>query len=1211
MSHVLHLELCRDPRLVGGKAINLARLLAAGLPVPTGFAITTDAYRAAAHDGIPTALPDEVREAIATAYAAMGSPVVAVRSSATAEDLAGASMAGQYETVLNVHGIDAVCAAVLRCWRSIDTPRVRAYLTEQRIDIAQVAMAVAVQRLVPSAAAGVLFTVNPRSGDDGEMLIESSWGLGEAVVGALVQPDTLVVDRVTGAVRHAVIADKRTEIVPGTHGESAVPEERRHIPSLDAAQIDELRQLGLRVEALYGAPQDLEWAIAGGRLFLLQSRAITTLAAVPERLARSERSALAAELAAGRGPWVRHNICETLPHPTPLTWSVIDRFMSGAGGFGTLYRAAGFDPAPDGVLRLIAGRPYQDLARSAGLFWAGYPFAYDLDRLRNDPGAAQDPPSIPNGTPSELADANRRLVTIGTGITTLADDLDRQLETTIIPAFRAWVTEESARDLAALDNEQLLALWRDSDARVMGDFAAQSLLPSVVCADAMARLRSQLEPWCWDEEPSAVAERLAASTTADSTVRSTTGLRALARGELTRSAWLAEYGHRAPSEFDLATPRWTERPDDLAAIAAPLREAPDPLQLHRERVARAAAETETITARMDATSAAALLATLAVLQRYLRFREDGKHELMRGYAVLRRLALEAGRRLGISADVFHLDESELTSALRSGFAPLPLIAQRRLRRQAESGLYPAAFIAASDLPELGRPPVLAGGDCMAAFAIASGSGRGPARIVQQPDTAGELGKGYVLVCPSTDPSWTPLFVNAAALVLERGGALSHGAVVARELGIPAVVLDGATRILKDGETVAVDGARGLVMRGDAQPASGPTESVPTPTSGPIPRSQLPPPPGPGEARSARWRNVGLLLWGIVLAAAFWPGVWSTSHVYQPIIAALDAVLWPLLRSIGGPLTVTVLAGGMAVLCMLLQRLLTDNHRLVIARDRAAALRTTAMALPAEDPRRAELLAAASPVQWRILGASMVPVGLLLGPMIFGVFWLTDRIEVQANPPGTPVQLIAEIDGEHKTPITVSGEGLTVEEAITPATQALPPIRATLIDLQRSWTRSSNLASQPWELQAAGRAARTATLADLAAYLEQPMPNRELFWRIATPERSGRFDVTLKAADGGELARIPLVLGADVAPQQTELVTRRGQVDKLLPVIRPAAGPVKRIVVLYQNAQATASPPPFLRPFAWAGWNWDLGWIGFYIAIYVPAMLLAKRLLRVA
>jgi len=174
--------------LVGGKAVNLARMIQAGLPVPGGFVVTTAAYRDARWGG-DSSLPDDLAGEIVAAWQEMGSPAVAVRSSATAEDMAEASMAGQYETVLDVTDESALRAAVLHCWASLDSPRTRTYLAEHGIDLARVAMAVVVQELVPSDVAGVMFTANPRTGSRDECIVEGSYGLGEAVVSGMVQPD--------------------------------------------------------------------------------------------------------------------------------------------------------------------------------------------------------------------------------------------------------------------------------------------------------------------------------------------------------------------------------------------------------------------------------------------------------------------------------------------------------------------------------------------------------------------------------------------------------------------------------------------------------------------------------------------------------------------------------------------------------------------------------------------------------------------------------------------------------------------------------------------------------------------------------------------------------------------------------------------------------------------------------------------------------------
>ena len=243
--YILPLADCRDPAAVGGKAINLSRLINAGFPVPGGFAVTTSAYRAAEGAAEP---PADVRDAILTAYRGMGSPVVAVRSSATAEDLAEASMAGQYETFLDIAG-----RAGSRCrgdpmLGQPDSERVRAYLAEHGIDRAQVAMGVVVQKLVPADVAGVLFTANPRPGALGEMLIESSWGLGEAVVSGLVQPDTFVLDRATGAATSIRASNKKTWVPAGSRsgGAQATPDELRQKLSLNSRQVLALWRLGLQ-----------------------------------------------------------------------------------------------------------------------------------------------------------------------------------------------------------------------------------------------------------------------------------------------------------------------------------------------------------------------------------------------------------------------------------------------------------------------------------------------------------------------------------------------------------------------------------------------------------------------------------------------------------------------------------------------------------------------------------------------------------------------------------------------------------------------------------------------------------------------------------------------------------------------------------------------------------------------------------------------------
>ena len=1248
---VLGLGECHDAGLVGGKAINLAHLVGAGFPVPDGFVVTTEAFRRAAGSG---EVPAKVRAEILDAYRRMGSPGVAVRSSATAEDLAAASMAGQYETFLDVSGEAELLDAVRRCWAALDSPRTRAYLAEHGIDPAGVAMAVVVQRMAPADAAGVLFTANPRTGSREEMLLEASWGLGEVVVSGKVQPDTLILDRATGAVKSCTIGDKAVWVEPGSRAERPVPEDRRRAACLSHGDIGNLWRLGLRVMEHFGAAQDIEWAIGGGKLHLLQSRAITTLetAEAYERRLQETRAALRQWKHEGRGDWVRHNIGETLPHPTPLAWSVIRRFMSGGGGFGAMYRAVGFEPseavAREGFLELVGGRVYMDLSRAGGMFFEDFPFRYDLGLLRTNPDAAQGPPTVPAGSLRARLRVGRKLRGIQLRLEGLAADFDRQLDARIIPDFLRWVGEEKDRDLEALGAKEWVDLWRARERRVMDDFGPQSLLPSLIAAMAMERLREFLREHFWDDNPASphyaeagpeeLANVLAAGAEPDLTLRANVGLYDVASGRGSLEKWLGAYGHRAPEEFDLATPRWRERPESVRTMAAHLSGGASPAAMHERRAAESARCAEGLAARLSGRARDEFQRRLGLVRRYMRFREDGKHYLMMGYDLLRDLALEAGRRLGIGEDVFLLELEELHDALSTGFAPLHLLEQRRMSRGAEARLSLPDVITGAEIDSLGEPPPIVGCDRCAAFPLSSGVAAGPARIVFSPAEAGDLGREYVLVCPSSDPNWTPLFVNAAALVMEMGGSLSHGAVVAREMGIPAVVLSGATKRFRDGEPLVVDGTSGAVSRAEVvvvgRGAPRPTQTAQglavDPHDTRIPYCQRPPVPGARERAGGMLRNVFLLVWGAYLVAAFaLPAAW----LYRPTMAALDAALWPLVAAFGKAGAVAVLAGGLAVITMAGQRLLTDNQRLRVAKARAARLRAEAGGLPADSPRRQALLAlaglrpgvaglrpgGAGPVHTRVFLAALVPIAVILGPMVMSFMWLPQRVDPASwNPrPGATAYVTAMVDGDYLKPVTLTADSGLVLEAVTPASQSNKPVRATLEELLASWQKMAK-GSPP---ERVGRGAPRPTLAedsppdavmvaDLTEYLKGQIPAQGISWTLRTPEdRPGRFAVSL-AADGAEQVRTRLVLGDRWPPESKEdLGDGKGPVQ----TARPAGmgSPIRLVKVKYVEAK-TQGADVFWAPLAVFGRpDWDAGWLSLYLVVYLPMMFLCRWLFGIA
>jgi rifampicin phosphotransferase len=1212
-----------DKSLAGGKAVNLSTLIRAGFPVPEGFVITTDAYNAWAQSSTQD-IPEDLKSQILRAYRALGSPPVAVRSSATAEDMGEASMAGQYETFLDVRDEQSLLTRVRLCWASLDSPRTRAYLKQHGIDLANVAMAVVVQKLVPADVAGVLFTANPQTGSKAEMLIEASWGLGEAVVSGLVQPDVLRIDRNTGRVFHARIADKQIMIPPGAdhHEEVPVEADRRRVPCLKSPDVLELWKLGVKAADHFQGPQDIEWALHDGKLYLLQSRPITTLedAETYETLLQSTRAQLRELLDQGKGPWAVHNLAETLPHPTPLTWSLMRRFMSGAGGFGQMYRQAGFEPSPavcrDGFLTLVAGRIYMDASLCPEMFFENFPFKYDLDQLKRNPDAAQNPPTIPSGPMMARLKMARKAARAASTVHQLAADFDHRLRSLVLPDFTQWVRQEKQRDLTALTNDELIDLWHAREKRVMDDFAPQSLLPSLISGAALADLRAFLEECFWDEDPDALANLLSSAHDPDKTLQANAHLYELSQGEETLDAWLTEYGHRAPEEFDLASPRWRERREELQQLARRLRDGHNPLDLHtahRHKVDQSLAE---LRAKIATADQAELDKRVNLARRYMPWREDGKFYLMLGYDLLRDVATEAARRLEIGEDVFLLTTEELFDAMKISFAPHHLLAQRKTQRRAEERIQLPHVIDPTNLDTLGTQSAIGNRQSaiLEAFAISPGSATGPARIVKSPTDAPNLGDRYVLVCPSTDPSWTPLFTNAAALILERGGTLSHGAVVAREMSIPAVVLRDACTILSDGEEITVDGRNGAVLRlpplpsGEGRGEGRRAETLPlaykpafesNTTDTAIPRDLLPPPPGRKDRRATTLRNLGFAIWSAYLLLLF---LLPQSWLYQPSLAVLDFVLWPLVRALGKPGATAVIAALLAAATMVGQKLLTDNTRLQLAKKRAAALTKEASKLPPDSPRAIALRTAAAPVQARVVGASFVPLALLLGPMVLIFLWLPLRVDPAswAAAPGTPVRIVATIQTDHKD---LQGSiridlppGLALHPD-SPATRNPPPIRKTL-ETYRATLKPSDLSAVPWELRELAEQARREKLAELDAYLASPIPAVPVEWTVLTPEnQSDTWPIAITA--GQDRLTLPITLGNRHAPPTSEIT-------------QPAGHPVTSLKAIY-------APPPrkptFFAPFGFLGRSslayWDIGWLGVYLLAYVPAMFLLRWALRIA
>jgi len=831
---------------VGGKGASLARLAAAGLPVPPGFHVTTAAYRrfvaehglqaqilaavsAAALDQPATleaassrigklfaqsAMPDDIAEAIRRAYAKLGEgdAPVAVRSSATAEDLPEMSFAGQQETYLNMRGEVMVLDAVKRCWASLWTARVIGYRARHDIASQDVSLAVVVQVLVPADAAGILFTANPLTGARDQVVINAAWGLGEAIVGGHVTPDTIVVDKASRRVveRHINRKDVMTVQSADSTCEAPVPADRRSQAVLSPAQAAGLARMGVQIEALYKQPMDIEWALAHGRIYVVQARPITTLRG--HNPAEGEWN----DSLTGDFLWTRGNYGEAIPDVmTPCTWSLVQILLDDA------------DPSvgPTRQYGNIGGRVYANLSAPASLAAAFGLGPRRFARMVEDGfGRLPEGVEIPIVRLSRLRLLRDALPLMVRRMFRMRDNLRR------LPEFLQSAPErnEALREKiqAAPSLRELAGLWDDEVAPFMHE--AFHMLEAAANQGGAAILftRRNLQKLVGEED----ADTLLTGPTGDwghlASLGPLIGLAQLAKGEISRETYARKYGHRGPHEIEVSTPRPAEDPDWIDKQLAGMREANEDAGalLARREDARQAAW-QRLHERFPRKEAAIRrqIDRWAVVAHE---REAARSEVIRAFWVLRSFVLRAGALTGQGEDIFFLPIGEILALLGSHQASLSNIPARRAAYERYCALpsYPAVVRGRfdpfqwaadpqrrSDMFDASRGTRSPADDVIAGFPGAHGTVEGCVRVIATAEDGSQLQVGEVLVTTVTNVGWTPLFPRAAAVVTDVGAPLSHAAIVARELGIPAVVGCGnATMRLHTGDRVHVDGGRGTV-----------------------------------------------------------------------------------------------------------------------------------------------------------------------------------------------------------------------------------------------------------------------------------------------------------------------------------------------------------------------------------------------------------------
>lgn len=900
---------------VGGKAANLGELMSAGLPVPDGFCLTTEAYvqaveplglgevhsalqdtpaddletlaalAARARSLITSAeLPTEIAGEILTAYRALDGVPVAVRSSATAEDLPFASFAGQQDTYLNVIDAVALLDAVRKCWASLWTDRAVAYRASRNIDPATVALAVVVQRMVDAEAAGVMFTANPVTGRRRESVIDASPGLGEAVVSGAVNPDHFVVDTGTGAILQRRLGDKRTAVrpLPGG-GTEFVDQSADGQACLTDAQIRELAALGSNAEAHYGAPQDTEWALdGGGKVWLTQSRPITTLYPLPEQVLPVEKN----RERRGPGDELRVYLCfslaQGLTRPlTPMGLAALRQIgssVAAAAGFDVPDPRSGPPPYVEAgqrifidltaaarstvgrriipnvfdvmearsakVLRSVFDDPRLSITRRTpwGLLRHVAPIAIRarvpeaavralvrpeaaLKRLNRFTTEFNATLELPQGASSHARIDHAEgilsrlfpnlpavLPLAGLGFAMLG------LAGKLLGAGKLFGSGED-RDGAGADGAGADGAGRNIDLQPV-----LRGLPNNVTTEmdlelwrVATKIKSDAESLAvlTGDPPAVLAQRFAAG---DLPAAAQTGL----------AGFLARYGHRAVAEIDVGMPRWRDDPTHILGVLANYLRLEDPERAPDRQFSKAAAEADAQIERLVAGASArgrlrgmAVRAALRRARLFAGLRELPKFQIILALAEVRKQLAEVGtvlaeqERIARADDIFFLDFAEANRAL-DGADMQDLVAQRRgaYYLELERRHIPRMLLSDGTEPEtLFTAVATAEPGALSGSPASAGTVTAPARVILDPLGA-HLEPGEILVAPSTDPGWTPLFLTAGGLVMEMGGPNSHGAVVAREYGIPAVVgVPDATSLLRTGQEVTVDGAAGTVVPG--------------------------------------------------------------------------------------------------------------------------------------------------------------------------------------------------------------------------------------------------------------------------------------------------------------------------------------------------------------------------------------------------------------
>jgi pyruvate,water dikinase len=857
--HVLGLQEVDETQVavVGGKGAQLGALSRIdGIRVPASFCVTTDAFRRIMAEAPSTddrldqlsrlnpddreairtlsaqirrtiegiAIPDDLAAAIIRALAQFGEQAAyAVRSSATAEDLPTASFAGQQDTYLNVVGPAAILQHVSRCWASLFTERAVTYRQRNGIDHRTVHMAVVVQQMVFPDAAGILFTADPVTGNRKVATVDAGFGLGEALVSGLVNPDVFKV-RDGEVVARAIAAKQRAvhALPAGGTQEVAIDSQRQEQPALTDAQVVRLVRLGRRIEAHFGRPQDIEWCLVDDGFQIVQSRPITTLFPIPE--AGDQENHVYVSVGHGQmmtdpmkplglSVWRLTAMVPMHEAGGRLFVDVTRRLASPASRAGLLDVMGRGDPLVRDALETVLDRDeFVPSLPDAGP--GGPPAGGASAPIETDPAIVTE---LIERSQASIATLERDIRTkTGPALfdflleafeehkRVLGDPLNRQaimagMEATwwLNDKLREWLGEKNAADTLTLS--------------APGNVSSEMGLALLDVADVI-RPRSEVVAFLQGVEDEDFLDELAK----------------LAGGTEARDAieaYLDRYGMRCVGEIDITRPRWRERPTTLVPVILDNVRNFEPGAAERrfeEGRQKAQKKAQDVLSRLRALPDGDQKADEAKrmidrVRTFIGYREYPKYGIVSRYFVYKQALLEEAERL-VRADVlpekediFYLTFQELHDVVRSNQVDDQLIQQRKDAFRSYHALTPPRVLTSDGEAVTGayrRDDVPAG--ALIGLPVSAGTIEGRARVILDMAEA-DLEAGDILVTAFTDPSWSPLFVGIAGLVTEVGGLMTHGAVIAREYGLPTVVgVEQATRLIRDGQRIRVHGTDGYV-----------------------------------------------------------------------------------------------------------------------------------------------------------------------------------------------------------------------------------------------------------------------------------------------------------------------------------------------------------------------------------------------------------------